>query len=111
MDYGSTQKSSQCDGFINFLLSLDLVSLKSSLSPRDENPCFLYLKCGPNDCEEILSVGILSSARNMEVYLGEEYCGTSRGKNVYTVPDDRFVSCSGESVRLYSQLFQCLWIF
>lgn len=67
---------------------LDLVSLKSSLSPRDENPCFLYLKCGPNEGEEILSVGILSSARNMEVYLGEEYCGTSRGKNVYTVPDD-----------------------
>ncbi|XP_052567697.1 ATPase PAAT isoform X2 [Peromyscus californicus insignis] len=66
----------------------DLVSLKSSLSPRDENPCFLYLKCGPNGGEEILSVGVLSSARNMEVYLGEEYCGTSRGKNVCTVLDD-----------------------
>ncbi|XP_077803930.1 protein FAM24A [Macaca mulatta] len=25
----------------------------------------------------------------MEVYLGEEYCGTSRGKNVCTVLDDR----------------------
>lgn len=66
----------------------DLVSLKSSLSPRDENPCFIYLKCGPNGGEEILSVGILSSARNMEVYLGEEYCGTSRGKNVCTVLDN-----------------------
>ncbi|XP_031244435.1 uncharacterized protein C10orf88 homolog isoform X2 [Mastomys coucha] len=66
----------------------DLVSLKSSLSPRDENPCFIYLKCGPNGGEEILSVGVLSSARNMEVYLGEEYCGTSRGKNVCTVLDD-----------------------
>ncbi|KAH0506633.1 hypothetical protein LTLLF_105700 [Microtus ochrogaster] len=68
----------------------DLVSLKSSsLSPRDENPCFLYLKCGPNGGEEIVSVGILSSARNMEVYEGEEYCGTSRGKSVCTVLDDR----------------------
>lgn len=66
----------------------DLVSLKSSLSPRDENPCFIYLKCGPNGGEEILSVGILSSARNMEVYLGEEYCGTSRGRNVCTVLDN-----------------------
>ncbi|XP_038191344.1 ATPase PAAT [Arvicola amphibius] len=67
----------------------DLVSLKSSsLSSREENPCFLYLKCGPNGGEEILSVGILSSARNMEVYVGEEYCGTSRGKNVCTVLDD-----------------------
>lgn len=105
MGYGSTQKSSLCDFFFfNFLLSPDLVSLKSSLSPRDENPCFIYLKCGPNGGEEILSVGILSSARNMEVYLGEEYCGTSRGKNVCTVLDNRFVTCLGESV----QMNQCL---
>lgn len=98
--------------FIDFLLSPDLVNLKSSLSPRDENPCFLYLKCGPNGGEEILSVGILSSARNMEVYVGEEYCGTSRGKNVCTVLDDRFVTCPSESVYLnqclYSWLFQHL---
>ncbi|XP_051001397.1 ATPase PAAT [Acomys russatus] len=66
----------------------DLVSLKSSQSPRDENPCFLYLKCGLNEGEEILSVGIQSSARNMEIYVGEEYCGTSRGKKVCTVLDD-----------------------
>lgn len=86
------------------------MSLKSSLSPLDENPCFIYLKCGPNGGEEILSVGVLSSARNMEVYLGEEYCGTSRGKNVCTVLDDRFVTCLGESVRMnqcfYSQLLR-----
>uniref|UniRef100_A0ABI7X7V3 ATPase PAAT n=1 Tax=Felis catus TaxID=9685 RepID=A0ABI7X7V3_FELCA len=61
----------------------DLVILKRSLnSDQDENPCFLYLRCDPNGGEEIVSIGILSSARNMEVYLGEEYCGTSRGKNV-----------------------------
>ncbi|XP_039093900.1 ATPase PAAT [Hyaena hyaena] len=59
-----------------------LVSLKRSPDSQDENPCFLYLRGDPNGGEEIVSIGILSSARNMEVYLGEEYCGTSRGKNV-----------------------------
>uniref|UniRef100_A0A2K6GUX6 ATPase PAAT n=1 Tax=Propithecus coquereli TaxID=379532 RepID=A0A2K6GUX6_PROCO len=63
----------------------DLVILKRSLNSQDESPCFLYLRCDPNGGEEIVSVGILSSARNMEVYLGEEYCGTSRGKNVGTL--------------------------
>uniref|UniRef100_A0A2K6U5U6 Chromosome 10 open reading frame 88 n=1 Tax=Saimiri boliviensis boliviensis TaxID=39432 RepID=A0A2K6U5U6_SAIBB len=66
----------------------DLVILKRSLTNQDENPCFLYLKCGPDEGEEIDSVGILSSARNMEVYFGKEYCGTSRGKSVCTVLDD-----------------------
>uniref|UniRef100_A0A8C5LIW7 RIKEN cDNA 2310057M21 gene n=1 Tax=Jaculus jaculus TaxID=51337 RepID=A0A8C5LIW7_JACJA len=42
----------------------------------------------PPAAEEILSIGILSSARNMEVYLEEEYGGTSRGKSVCTVLDD-----------------------
>ncbi|KAM9702512.1 ATPase PAAT isoform 2-T2 [Dama dama] len=60
----------------------DLVILKRNLKGQDENPCFLYLRCDPHGGEEIVSIGILSSARNMEVYLGEEYCGTSRGKNV-----------------------------
>ena len=80
-----------CDVFANFLLSQDLVILKRNLNNKDENPCFLYLRCGPDGGEEIASIGILSSARNMEVYLGEEYCGTSRGKNVYTVLDYRTV--------------------
>ncbi|XP_069316747.1 ATPase PAAT [Eulemur rufifrons] len=66
----------------------DLVILKRSLNSQDESRCFLYLRCDPHGGEEIVSVGILSSARNMEVYLGEEYCGTSRGKNVGTVLDD-----------------------
>ncbi|XP_054238573.1 ATPase PAAT [Indicator indicator] len=30
----------------------------------------------------MVSVGILSEARNMEVYVGEEYCGTSRGESL-----------------------------
>ncbi|XP_014441575.1 uncharacterized protein C10orf88 isoform X2 [Tupaia chinensis] len=66
----------------------DLVILKRSLNSQDENPCFLYLMCDPKGGEEMTAVGILSSARNMEVYLGEEYCGTSRGKNVCTVLDN-----------------------
>ncbi|CAI9178220.1 unnamed protein product [Rangifer tarandus platyrhynchus] len=60
----------------------DLVILKRNLNSQDENPCFLHLRCDPHGGEEIVSIGILSSARNMEVYLGEEYCGTSRGKHV-----------------------------
>nr|XP_020754673.1 uncharacterized protein C10orf88-like isoform X1 [Odocoileus virginianus texanus] len=60
----------------------DLVILQRNLNSQDENPCFLHLRCDPHGGEEIVSIGILSSARNMEVYLGEEYCGTSRGKNV-----------------------------
>lgn len=66
----------------------DLVVLKRSLTNQDENPCFLYLRCAPNGGEGIVSIGILSSARNMEVYLGEEYCGTSRGKNICNVLDN-----------------------
>ncbi|KAF1506712.1 hypothetical protein FQV18_0004779, partial [Eudyptula minor novaehollandiae] len=31
---------------------------------------------------EMVSVGILSEARNMEVYVGEEYCGTGRGESL-----------------------------
>ncbi|KAM6183743.1 ATPase PAAT-like [Erethizon dorsatum] len=62
-----------------------LVSLKSSRSPQGGNPCFLYLTGDPKGEEEIDSVGLLSSARNMEVYVGEEYCGTSRGSSVCTI--------------------------
>ncbi|XP_054585073.1 ATPase PAAT isoform X3 [Eptesicus fuscus] len=65
----------------------DLVSLKRSRKSPDEEPCFLSLSCGPSGGEEVVSVGILSSARNMEVYLGEEYCGTSRGRRVGNVLD------------------------
>ncbi|XP_067565241.1 ATPase PAAT-like [Pseudorca crassidens] len=66
----------------------DLVILKRNVNSQDENPCFLYLRCDPPGGEEIVSIGILSSARNMEVYSGEEYCGTSRGKNVCNVLDN-----------------------
>ncbi|XP_012497828.1 PREDICTED: uncharacterized protein C10orf88 homolog [Propithecus coquereli] len=82
----------------------DLVILKRSLNSQDESPCFLYLRCDPNGGEEIVSVGILSSARNMEVYLGEEYCGTSRGKNVGTVLDDSLANSSKSSPALGSRI-------
>ncbi|XP_078291046.1 ATPase PAAT-like isoform X2 [Panthera onca] len=78
----------------------DLVILKRSLnSDQDENPCFLYLRCDPNGGEEIVSIGVLSSARNMEVYLGEEYCGTSRGKHVCSDLDNS----EGEKIILYKK--------
>lgn len=83
-----------------FLFSQDLVILKRNVNSQDENPCFLYLRCDPPGGEEIVSIGILSSARNMEVYSGEEYCGTSRGKNVCNVLDNRFVTYACGSVLL-----------
>ncbi|EPQ16820.1 hypothetical protein D623_10011634, partial [Myotis brandtii] len=67
--------------------SCDLVILRRSQKSPDEKPCFLSLSCDPSGGEGIVSVGILSSARNMEVYLGEEYCGTSRGRSVGNVLD------------------------
>ncbi|KAK1333358.1 hypothetical protein QTO34_005741 [Cnephaeus nilssonii] len=84
------EKGSQPSG-IGLLICRDLVSLKRSRKSPDEEPCFLSLSCGPSGGEEVVSVGILSSARNMEVYLGEEYCGTSRGRSVGNVLDSRFV--------------------
>ena len=75
-----------------FLFSQDVVVLRSSLKSPEEKPCFLYLSCDPSGGEEIASVGVFSSARNMEVYLGEEYCGTSRGRNGRRELGDRLVS-------------------
>uniref|UniRef100_A0A8C3YMR1 Chromosome 10 open reading frame 88 n=1 Tax=Catagonus wagneri TaxID=51154 RepID=A0A8C3YMR1_9CETA len=77
----------------------DLVILKRRLNSQGENPCFLHLRCDPRGGEEMVSVGILSSARNMEVYLGEEYCGTSRGKSVCNVLDNS----EQENITLYKK--------
>ncbi|XP_061259765.1 ATPase PAAT-like isoform X4 [Bos javanicus] len=84
---------------LHFLFSQDHVILKRNLNGQDENPCFLHLRCDPHGGEEIVSIGILSSARNMEVYLGEEYCGTSRGKNVCNVLDNS----EHEKITLYKK--------
>nr|XP_021579044.2 ATPase PAAT [Ictidomys tridecemlineatus] len=66
-----------------------LVSLSAGPGPRGRTPCFLDLRCDPGAGEDILAVGVLSSARNMEVYVGEEYCGTGRGQGARTVPEGR----------------------
>ncbi|XP_040455313.1 ATPase PAAT-like [Falco naumanni] len=47
-----------------------------------EAPCVLHLECRPGGAAEMVSVGILSEARNMEAYVGEEYCGTGRGQSL-----------------------------
>ncbi|XP_040558858.1 ATPase PAAT isoform X2 [Gallus gallus] len=41
-------------------------------------PCVLQLECRPG-AERVAAVGVVSEARHMEVYVGEEYCGTGRG--------------------------------
>uniref|UniRef100_A0A5F9C6H1 Protein associated with ABC transporters n=1 Tax=Oryctolagus cuniculus TaxID=9986 RepID=A0A5F9C6H1_RABIT len=63
-----------------------LVRLERSQCSQDEAPCFLYLLCDPEGGDAVAAVGVVSSARNMEVYLGQEYCGTSRGESVGSVP-------------------------
>lgn len=72
--------------------------LKRSPNSPEDAPCFLHLRCDPEGGEEIVSVGVLSSARNMEVYVGEEYSGTGRGKTVPDVLENRFVASARASV-------------
>ncbi|KAG6937496.1 hypothetical protein G0U57_009691 [Chelydra serpentina] len=74
------------------------VVLERRLDDEKETPCLLYLQCDPHGSEEIVCVGILSEARNMEVYVGEEYCGTGRGQNVCTIQNDR-----NDKVTLYKK--------
>ncbi|XP_038614534.1 ATPase PAAT [Tachyglossus aculeatus] len=65
-----------------------LVTLKRNTTGEGESPCFLYLRCEPRGCEEMVSLGIVSEARNMEVYAGEEYRATGRGERLCTLPGD-----------------------
>ncbi|XP_066046869.1 ATPase PAAT [Chamaea fasciata] len=68
-----------------------------------EEPCELRLQCRPG--AEMVSVGIVSQARNMEVYVGEEYCGTGRGQSRGTRP----APGETEEVSLYHKYlkFEC----
>ncbi|XP_056351250.1 ATPase PAAT isoform X2 [Oenanthe melanoleuca] len=68
-----------------------------------EEPCELRLQCRPG--AEMVSVGIVSQARNMEVYVGEEYCGTGRGQSRGT----RLAPGETEEVTLYHKYlkFEC----
>ncbi|TFK07856.1 WD repeat-containing protein 96 [Platysternon megacephalum] len=74
------------------------VVLERRLNDEKETSCLLYLQCDPHGSEEIVCVGILSEARNMEVYVGEEYCGTGRGQTVCTIQNDR-----NDKVTLYKK--------
>ncbi|XP_060097456.1 ATPase PAAT isoform X2 [Heteronotia binoei] len=60
----------------------NVVVLEGFLNNENIAPCFLYLHCDSNGSEEITSLGIISEARNMELYVGEEYCATGRGEKV-----------------------------
>ncbi|XP_054437625.1 ATPase PAAT-like [Pteronotus mesoamericanus] len=85
----------------------DVVILQRSLNSQEESPCFLYLRGDPEGGEEIVCVGILSSARNMEVYLGEEYCGTSRGKAVCSVRENSEPIFYKKYLKLESSTLAC----
>nr|XP_060624572.1 ATPase PAAT [Anolis sagrei ordinatus] len=63
----------------------NIVVLERRLNPDNNTPCSLYLHCDAYGSEEIVGLGIVSEARNMEVYIGEEYCGTARGEKICTM--------------------------
>jgi len=59
------------------LLSGEAVAVERRAGGGDA-PCVLQLECRPG-AERVAAVGVVSEARHMEVYVGEEYCGTGRG--------------------------------
>uniref|UniRef100_A0A8C5U5G0 Chromosome 10 open reading frame 88 n=1 Tax=Malurus cyaneus samueli TaxID=2593467 RepID=A0A8C5U5G0_9PASS len=75
---------------------------RSARRAGGEEPCELRLQCRPG--AEMVSVGIVSQARNMEVYVGEEYCGTGRGQTCLF-----YFSSETEEVTLYHKYlkFEC----
>ncbi|KAF7239244.1 hypothetical protein EYD10_14084 [Varanus komodoensis] len=71
-------------GSVGSSSSESVVLLEGQLNNDGIPPCLLYLHCDPHGSEEIVGLGILSEARNMEVYIGEEYYATGRGEKVIT---------------------------
>ncbi|KAL7990539.1 hypothetical protein Chor_013969 [Crotalus horridus] len=65
--------------------SQNVVVLEGQINDDGVVPCLLYLHCDPCGSEEIVSLSIISEARNMEVYLGDEYYATGRGEKTFTV--------------------------
>ncbi|KAK9400799.1 putative protein C10orf88 like [Crotalus adamanteus] len=63
----------------------NVVVLEGQINDDGVVPCLLYLHCDPCGSEEIVSLSIISEARNMEVYLGDEYYATGRGEKTLTV--------------------------
>ncbi|XP_042314306.1 ATPase PAAT [Sceloporus undulatus] len=70
------------------LESENIVVLERRLNSGNITPCSLYLHCDTYGSEEIVGLGIVSEARNMEVYVGEEYCATGRGEKICTMEYD-----------------------
>ncbi|KAJ7325280.1 hypothetical protein JRQ81_018300 [Phrynocephalus forsythii] len=66
----------------------DIVVLEGQLNNDSIAPCLLYLHCDAHGSEEIVGLGIVSEARNMEIYIGEEYCGTAKGEKMFTIEHD-----------------------
>ncbi|XP_034994302.1 ATPase PAAT [Zootoca vivipara] len=77
----------------------NVVVLEGRLHNGNVAPCLLYLHCDPHGSEEIIGLGIVSEARNMEVYVGDEYCGTGRGAKVFTGQHDS----KNDQVSLYQK--------
>ncbi|XP_066477169.1 ATPase PAAT isoform X2 [Tiliqua scincoides] len=77
----------------------NVVVLDGQLNCDNTAPCLLYLHCDPHGSEEIIGLGIVSEARNMEVYIGEEYYATGRGEKVFTIQNDS----QNDQVTLYKK--------
>ncbi|XP_048361637.1 ATPase PAAT [Sphaerodactylus townsendi] len=77
----------------------NVVVLEGCLSNENIAPCFLYLHCDPHGSEEIMSLGIISEARNMEVYIEEEYYATGRGEKVLGIQN----GSKNDQVTLYKK--------
>ncbi|XP_053163258.1 ATPase PAAT isoform X2 [Hemicordylus capensis] len=77
----------------------NVVVLERRLNNDNVAPCLLYLHCDPRGSEEITGLGIVSEARNMEVYMGEEYCGTGRGEKFFTTQN----GSKNDQVTLYKK--------
>lgn len=66
----------------------NVVLLEGQLNNDNTTPCLLYFHCDPHGFDEIVGLGIVSEARNMEVYIGDEYYATGRGEKISTVQND-----------------------
>ncbi|XP_039194558.1 ATPase PAAT isoform X1 [Crotalus tigris] len=77
----------------------NVVVLEGQINDDGVVPCLLYLHCDPCGSEEIVSLSIISEARNMEVYLGDEYYATGRGEKTFTVKHGR----KDDQVSLYKK--------
>ncbi|XP_076965645.1 ATPase PAAT-like [Callospermophilus lateralis] len=80
---------------------------KLNLRRPASSPCFLALRCNPGAGEEILAVGFLSSVRNMEVYVGEEYCGTGQGQGARRPGGQENVIFYKKHLKLETSTYAC----